>query len=219
MTPRVKVCGITRLEDALLAVEVGAAALGFVFYAPSPRKVSPEVAAEIVRALPPFVNTVGVFVQAGTAEMNRIVAHCKLDRVQLHGGEPFAQLAELNRPGYRAFRPRSEAEVATMTREPDGCVLLDTYSPELYGGTGRSFDWAWARRIGAGRRLILAGGLTPQNVNAAVSAVEPWGLDVSSAIEAAPGIKDHAMLRAFFRALRDGTPSHATNEVQHAGTT
>ncbi|MBI3991905.1 MAG: phosphoribosylanthranilate isomerase, partial [Candidatus Lambdaproteobacteria bacterium] len=184
MTPRVKVCGITRLDDALLAVELGAAALGFVFYGPSPRKVSPEAAAEIVRALPPFVTTVGVFVQAGTAEMNRIVERCGLDRVQLHGGEPLAQLAELARPGYRAFRPRSEAEVAAMTREPDACVLLDTYSPELFGGTGRRFDWDWARRIGTGRRVILAGGLTPHNVNEAVRAVEPWGLDVSSSVEA-----------------------------------
>lgn len=206
MSVRVKVCGITNLEDALLAEACGAAALGFIFHPPSPRSVSPEAAAEIVRALHPMTTTVGVFV-AGDAEdmaghINAVAAQCRLDRVQVHGGAPHALLAALERPAYRALTLRSEADVAAAEAAPDATLLLDTYDQVLAGGTGRTGNWAWARRVAATRRVILSGGLRPENVAAALAAVRPAAVDASSGLEAAPGRKDAERVRAFFRAVR-----------------
>ena len=147
MNPRVKVCGNTRLEDAMTAVECGAEALGFVFWAPSSRAADPQVVAGIVPQLPPFVTTVAVFVNEAVETMNRIVAHCRLDRVQLHGQEPFELLARLDRPAYRALKPRSESELEAVLATPDRTLLLDTFDPVLPGGTGRPSNWAWARRV------------------------------------------------------------------------
>lgn len=218
-TPLVKVCGITRLADARVALDCGAAALGFVFYPPSPRKIAPEAAAELIAQLPPFVTTVGVFVNETADEMNRIARLCRLDRLQLHGEEPHALLAALERPAYRAFRPRSDAEAAALDGEPDGTLLLDTFQEGLYGGTGRSFDWAWAARMARRRRVILAGGLTADNVGAAVAAVRPYGLDVSSSMEAAPGIKDPARITAFFQALAELPGRTSPQGATHASAT
>jgi len=197
----VKVCGITRPQDAHEALRWGARALGFVFYPRSPRYVAPADAAAIVRGLPPFVTTVGVFVDAAPAEMNRIAGTVGLDRLQLHGSEPHAMLAELARPGYRAFRLREAADAEAVRAAPDGVVLLDAYVEGLYGGTGRTFDWRWARELARTRTVILSGGLTADNVAAAVEAVAPAALDVSSGVEAAPGRKSPEKLAAFFTAL------------------
>jgi phosphoribosylanthranilate isomerase len=214
----VKICGITRPEDAQLAVSLGAAAIGFIFYRPSPRYVTPERAAEIVRVLPPFVTTVGVFVDEPVDAMNAIAERCRLDRIQLHGHEPHETLARLNRRGYRAFRLQQPAEVDAVIAAPDRAVLLDTYQPDLYGGTGRPFDWSWARRLAErlgeqDRRVILAGGLTPDTVPAALREVRPHALDISSGVEAAPGVKDEHKLRALFRAL----DAAQANEPQRSG--
>lgn len=217
--PRVKVCGITRLADARVALDCGASALGFVFYAPSPRKISPDAAAELIAALPPYVTTVGVFVNETAPEMNRIARLCRLDRLQLHGEEPFSLLNELERPGYRAFRPRSDAEAAALADEPDEIMLLDTFHEGLYGGTGQAFNWDWAARLARQRRIILAGGLTADNVGAAVAAVGPYGLDVSSSMEATPGIKDAARITAFFQALAQPPGSTPQRGATHASAT
>jgi phosphoribosylanthranilate isomerase len=202
----VKICGITRPEDARLAVELGAAALGFIFYKPSPRYVDPERAAAIVRTLPPFVTAVGVFVQATAAEMNAIAERSRLDRIQLHGDEPYELLQRLSRPAYRAFRLKEPGDVRAVEAAPDADVLLDTFMPDRFGGTGRAFDWTWARGLVErlalqGRRVILAGGLTPETVGQALREVRPHALDISSGVEAEPGIKDESKLRALFRAL------------------
>jgi phosphoribosylanthranilate isomerase len=202
----VKVCGITRPEDAELAVELGAAALGFIFYRPSPRYVAPERVAAIVRGLPPYVTTVGVFVKEQPAAMNAIAELARLDRIQLHGDEPYAWVEGLSRPAYRAFRLKEAADVKAVEEAPDRQVLLDTYLPGQYGGTGRAFDWSWARGLverlaRQGRRVILAGGLTPGSVAEALREVRPHALDISSGVEAEPGVKDEQKLRALFRAL------------------
>jgi phosphoribosylanthranilate isomerase len=217
----VKICGITRLEDALAAVGCGAQALGFIFWPESPRYVAPEAAARIVAGLPPFVVTVGVFVAAPLEEINAVAERCRLDRIQLHGGEPFELLARLARPGYRVFRPRDAAELAAVEAAPDRTVHLDTYHPELYGGTGHAADWAGARRLAealgrAGRRVILSGGLTPENIAQAVQAVRPHALDVSSGVEAAPGSKDPAKIAALFRALSGAEPNLTPRSGAHA---
>ncbi len=202
MSVPVKVCGITRLEDARAAIAEGAQALGFNFYAPSPRYLTPEHAAEIISALPPFVVTVGVFVQERVEEMNRIAALCGLDRIQLHGGEEATVAAALVRPAYRAFRLKEPGDLAAVEAAPEGTVLLDTFDPHVFGGTGRPFNWEWARRIAQNRQVILAGGLNPENVAQAVAEAQPAAVDVSSGVEAAPGVKDAARLADFFRALQ-----------------
>ncbi len=212
----VKICGITRLEDARLAVQHGARALGFIFWPSSPRCVAPEVAARIVAELPPFVVTVGVFVQQPLDEMNAIARRCRLDRIQLHGGEPVATVAALERPAWRVFRLNSEADAAAVLAAPDRLVHLDTFHERLVGGTGRAFNWDWARRVAAAKPVILSGGITPENAAEAVRTVQPAALDVSSGVEAAPGIKDPIKLAALFRALAGTPPSASPWSADHA---
>ncbi|MCZ6645014.1 MAG: phosphoribosylanthranilate isomerase [SAR324 cluster bacterium] len=210
MSLPIKVCGITRLEDAQAAIACGAQALGFIFHKPSPRYVTPEQARGIIAELPPFVVNAGVFVGESAQEMNRIAALCALDRIQLHGGEAAETLQAVERPAYRAFRLKEEGDVAAVEAAPDQTVLLDTFDPDQYGGTGRAFNWEWARRIGKTRRVILAGGLNPENVARALATAQPAALDVSTGVEAAPGIKDAERLASFFTAVKGhnfSTPS------------
>jgi phosphoribosylanthranilate isomerase len=200
----VKICGITNEADAAAAVAAGADALGFVFHPASPRHVAAAVVSQIVRRLPAPVLAVGVFVNATAEEVRRIAVACGLGAVQLHGEEPpelCAALAPLKL--WKAFRLRDEASLTTLPRYPVDAWLLDAYSAKAPGGTGERFDWELAVRAKAlGRPIVLAGGLTPDNVAAAVRQVQPWGVDVSSGVEAAPGQKDHARVRAFVQAVR-----------------
>ena len=200
----VKVCGITRVEDGLAAISAGAAALGFIFYPPSPRYVTPETAARLMEALPRDVPKVGVFVGAPAIEINSVAALCGLDWVQLHGGEPASLMTALERPAYRAFRLKEEADKQAVAISEDSLVLLDTFDPDHYGGTGRPFNWAWAHDLCQGRTVILAGGITPENAMRAVQSTAPAALDISSGVEQKPGIKDAAKLAAFFNVLREG---------------
>jgi phosphoribosylanthranilate isomerase len=216
VTLRVKVCGNTRLEDAMTAVDLGADALGFVFYRPSPRAADPAEAAKIVRELPPFVVTVGVFVNESVETMNEIVERCRLDRIQLHGQEPFETIARLTRPAYRARKLRSREELDALRAEPDETVLLDTPDSGLHGGTGRTFDWTWAREAGRHKRVILAGGLNAENVARAVEQARPAAVDVSSSLESRPGIKDPRKIEAFFRALRGAEGYFSPTSEPHA---
>lgn len=200
MRPRVKICGITRVEDALLAEELGADAIGMIFYPKSPRSVTPRAAAEICAALGPLTTRVGVFVNETAGRINAIAEECGLDRIQLHGDEPYAMLAGLNRPGYRAFRVREDTDLAALAAEPDRVLLLDPHHPN-YGGTGQRVDWELARQAARQRPIILAGSLGPDNVVEAARTVRPHGLDASSALEAEPGRKDHGKMNAYFNAL------------------
>ncbi|HKI98140.1 MAG TPA: phosphoribosylanthranilate isomerase [bacterium] len=202
MSLRVKVCGLTSLEDAKLAEACGAHALGFIFYAPSPRCAEPAEVARIVADLHPYTLKVGVFVGESVERMNELAEQCRLDRIQLHGGEPYETLARLNRPGYRAFKLKDEADLAAAREAPDTTLMLDTYDPALQGGTGRPANWEWARSLGETRRVILAGGLSAENIAAALRTARPAGVDVSSSLEAAPGRKDAHKVEAFFAALR-----------------
>jgi phosphoribosylanthranilate isomerase len=216
MTPRVKVCGNTRLEDAMTALDCGADALGFIFYAPSPRAADPAIAAGIVRQLPAFVTTVGVFVNETVERMNAIAETCRLDRIQLHGQEPYELLARLVRPAYRARKLRGVEDLEALLSEPDRTVLLDTFDTGLHGGTGRTFDWSWAREAARHKRVILAGGLNAGNVARAVQAARPYAVDVSSALEASPGIKDPHKIEAFFRALHGVSSGLSPSSHVHA---
>lgn len=199
MSLRIKICGITSLEDALAAAEAGADALGFVF-APSPRQVTPERAREIIRELPPFITTVGLVVNQ---DPRPILETCALDVVQFHGDETPEQVAALEHRCYRAFRVRSEADLERLPRFRCSAYLLDAYVPGVAGGTGHRFPWELAERAKRyGRPVIVAGGLTPENVAQCVTTTRPYGVDVSSGVEAEPGKKDAARVRAFIEEAR-----------------
>jgi phosphoribosylanthranilate isomerase len=194
MSMRVKICGLTNLEDALAAVAAGADALGFVF-ARSPRQVTPEQAREMVRRLPPLVATVGVFVDTPLEEVASLKAWCGLDWVQLHGHNDPTTLA--------ALAPRVIKVLAMEGQVPDpqaypGCqLLMDTAVGGKSGGTGKTFDWSLAQDLARQRPVILAGGLNPANVALAIDIVKPFAVDVSSGVESEPGRKDHAQIRSF----------------------
>lgn len=203
MTTRVKICGITSLNDAMAAVEAGASALGFVFYEPSPRYVSPESAGEIIRQLPPFVTTVGLFVNAAADTVAEVVQQTGIDLLQFHGDEPEVFCRGFDRPYIKAFRVRPELDVAEQIAHYPSArgVLLDAYRPGVPGGTGEVFDWALIPpELASG--IILAGGLSAENVAQAIERVAPYAVDVSGGVEAAPGRKDAARINAFMAAVK-----------------
>ena len=201
---RIKICGITRVEDAVAAIAAGADALGFIFVESSPRHITPAAAAAIIRSLPPFVAKVGVFVNASAAVIRDTAAFCGLDTLQFHGDESpafcqaFAPLKTI-----KAFRPASRAALPEWQRYATDAWLLDSAVPGQFGGTGQVADWDLARAAARLERpLILAGGLNPENVTEAIRQVQPYAVDVSSGVEARPGEKDPAKLRAFLAAAR-----------------
>jgi phosphoribosylanthranilate isomerase len=210
MRTRVKICGITRVEDAELAVELGASALGFNFYRDSPRYITPDTARQIIRrAVPPLVTAVGVFADEADAEKVMAVAReAGVNAIQLHGPQfpSFDNGFRWHYPVIRAmavddnFKPEGLRDLA---QDGAGAIMLDAYHPVLKGGTGRTIDWAKAREATKYCRVILAGGLTPENVGEAIRQVRPFAVDVASGVEAAPGVKDASKLRAFFAAVRE----------------
>ena len=196
---KVKICGITTVEDALLAVDAGADALGLVFFEKSPRFVTQERAAEIIRALPPFIQVVGLFVNAPLEHVNTVAARCNLDIVQLHGHESPACCNAVNRRVIKGFRVKNITSLDHMDEYRVAGYLLDAYSPKAFGGTGLTFNWETAVIAKKFGPIILAGGLTPENVSQAIEQVGPYAVDVSSGVEAEPGRKDPAKVREFVR--------------------
>lgn len=205
MRARIKVCGLTSVADARAAAEAGADAVGLVFWPHSPRAVTAAAAREIAAGLPPFVARVGVFVDASAAEMGRLADEVGLDVLQLHGQEPLAILAGLPRRALKAVQVESEEQLAQALAWAEGGagLLVDARGGSAPGGTGRTCDWSWARRLRERAPFVaLAGGLTPENVGAALASVAPHALDVSSGVESAPGHKDPRRLRDFVAAVR-----------------
>ena len=195
----VKICGITRLEDAEAAVAAGASAIGFIFWPNSPRFVEPHRARKIAAALPPFVTTVGVFVNQPLEYVNGVARLVGVGAVQLHGDETPEFAASVAAPVIKALSVGADVRLWRSRVR----LLLDVHDPVARGGTGRTIDWAAAADLAAQRDILLAGGLTPDNVADAVARVRPFGIDVSSGVERAPGIKDHQRLRALFEAMDD----------------
>lgn len=193
----IKICGITRLEDALAACDAGADALGFIFYSPSPRYVHPEQARTIIQSLPSAVCKVGVFVNLPPEEILQISSFCGIDLIQLHGDEDPEYCRKL--PGHRLIKALSSpGSLHAASSYPVKAILIDSRGPSLYGGTGITADWDLAARVKASApdiSLILAGGLNPGNAPDAISAVRPDALDFNSGIESAPGRKDPAKLK------------------------
>jgi phosphoribosylanthranilate isomerase len=201
---KVKVCGMTSLKDALVAVEEGADAVGFIFYKKSPRSVTMKTVREIVLELPPFVDTVGVFVDETAEQINKIADYCNLDIIQLHGDESPTFCKKIRRRVIKAFRVKDMQSVKKLSSFQVSGFLLDTFSENLHGGTGKVFDWNLAlpaKKIGP---VIMAGGLTPNNVQQAIRQVRPYGVDVCSGVESEPGIKDHKKIRAFLKNAKAG---------------
>jgi phosphoribosylanthranilate isomerase len=206
MNVRVKICGITSQADALAAVEAGADALGFMFYEQSPRFVSPRIVAEIVPQLPPFLARVGVFVNPTEEAVRRAVLACALDTLQFHGDEPPEFCRRFGVKVIKAFRVDDAASLQALPAYRTDAWLLDSCVPGLLGGTGAKFNWdlaVEAKRLG--RPIILAGGLTPENIGEAVRRVQPYAVDVSSGVEMTPGRKDPARMRAFVQAAKATT--------------
>ncbi|GAB1616256.1 phosphoribosylanthranilate isomerase [Pseudomonas sp. NGC7] len=200
---RSKICGITRIEDALAAAEAGADAIGFVFYAKSPRAVDVRQARAIIAELPPFVTTVGLFVNASRCELNEILEVVPLDLLQFHGDETPQDCEGFHRPWIKALRVRPGDDLEAACRLYAGAcgILLDTYVPGVPGGTGEAFDWSLVpARLS--KPIILAGGLDAQNVGRAIAQVRPYAVDVSGGVEQAKGIKDAAKIEAFMRAVK-----------------
>lgn len=203
---KVKICGITNAEDASVAVAAGADALGFIFYEKSPRYVVPAVAARIIAGLPPLVTAVGVFVNEGLATVRSIMDTCGLAVAQLHGNEDAAYCRELSRPAMKALRLKDRSSFLSLAEYQGRAgvrgFVIDTFSEMAYGGTGQVADWRLASEAAKTASILLAGGLTPDNVADAIRAVRPYGVDVSSGVESVPGRKDHEKVRAFIGAVR-----------------
>jgi phosphoribosylanthranilate isomerase len=222
---KVKICGITNIDDARAALAAGADMLGFNFYPKSPRYIAPERACEIATQIrsngqqPLFV---GVFVNSPLGEIRSILEIARVDLAQLHGDEPVKVLEHLNGRGFKALRPTSEqeAEVDAEWFAPYGpnapALLIDAYRKDQYGGTGHTADWSIATKLAQQYPILLAGGLTPENVAAAIRQVRPWGVDVASGVEVSPGKKDAEKMRLFVERCHGGNGWAANRRMNNA---
>lgn len=204
MSTAVKICGITRIEDALAAAHAGAHAIGLVFYKPSPRYIEPDAAALIVRALPPFVTPVALFVDAPEIEVRSVCASVGAQLIQFHGSEDPQYCAQFNLPYMKAVRVRRGVDLLQYARSfhHARALLLDAFQEGLQGGTGATFDWALIPSP-LPLPIVLSGGLNAENVGEAVARVRPWAVDVSSGVESGKGIKDAAKIAAFISEVRN----------------
>ncbi len=204
MTTAVKICGITRIEDALAAARCGAHAIGLVFYRPSPRYVAPDRAGEIIRALPPFVTAVGLFVDAPAREVRVVLAQAPVQLLQFHGAESPAFCRQFGLPYIKAVRVKGGTDLLQYARDHHDAkaLLLDAFVDGAHGGTGTAFDWSLIPHT-LPLPIVLSGGLNAENVTEAIRKVRPWAVDVSSGVEAAKGIKDAAKIAAFMSGVRD----------------
>ncbi|MGA2869640.1 MAG: phosphoribosylanthranilate isomerase [Verrucomicrobiota bacterium] len=203
MKTRVKICGITNVADGLAAAEAGADMIGLMFYESSPRHITLARAAEISRALPPFLMRVGVFVNAPADFVLRAISECNLTMLQFHGDETSDFCTQFGLMNMKAIRVRDAGSLIQLENYQTDAFLLDAHSKNGLGGTGKKFNWELAVEAQKfGKPIFLAGGLTPENVADAVRMVHPFGVDVSSGVESAPGIKDHAKVKAFITAAK-----------------
>ena len=199
---RVKICGITNLHDAEIAVDAGTDAIGMVFYPQSPRSISTSDAREIVDRMPPFVTTVGLFVNSSAQQVNEVLSAASLDLLQFHGDEDEEFCKHFKRPYIKAVRVQADTDLHRLCQQYASAkgLLVDSYKPGIPGGTGETFDWAMIPRD-LPLPLVLAGGLNAENVNAALVSVKPWAVDVSSGVELSPGVKDSAKISEFMHAV------------------
>ena len=203
--PKIKICGITNYEDAAMAVDLGVDALGFIF-APSPRKVEPEKARAIIKNLPPFIKTVGVFVNENLNKIMETIEYCGIDNIQLHGDESPEICESLMPRSIKALRIKDDCNIIEYEpyKEKVRAFLLDTYSKKAAGGTGKTFNWDIAVKMKAlDVPIILAGGIKPSNIKEAIKKVNPYGLDIGSSVEEKPGKKDHLKMKELFKRINN----------------
>ncbi|NLG17598.1 MAG: phosphoribosylanthranilate isomerase [Fibrobacter sp.] len=204
MSIRVKICGITRYEDARIAVSLGVDALGFIFHEGSPRNIKPSAAREITSQLPPFVSRVGVFVNQDLRTVVSIAQAAGIDTIQLHGSESPELCSQLPYPVIKAFSIRADSDLSLLQTYKTAGFLLDTWHQQMYGGTGSTFDWQIAQRACSQfDNIILAGGLNPANLEEALSSVHPFGIDLNSGVEVKPGIKNPVKMREAIRIVKN----------------
>lgn len=198
MITKVKFCGITNLQDAISAAELGADALGFVFYPKSPRFISPKNAKEIIKKLPPFISMVGLFVNQSKSEVEEVIKGCPLNLLQFHGDENEAFCKQYNLPYIKAISMKSDVDLLKCVQEYNSAkaLLLDTFSKDARGGSGEVFDWKMIPPNTL-KPIIVAGGLTPDNVQTLLEVISPYGVDVSSGIEINKGLKDYKLMKKF----------------------
>jgi phosphoribosylanthranilate isomerase len=201
---KIKICGITNMEDAQAAADYGADALGFIFYKESKRYVDPEVAKSIVSALPPFITTVGVFVNHDLGEISRIKETTGIQVAQLHGDETPEFASSLPIEVIKVIRVKDKSDLDKVAQYSGQAILFDTYSDKEYGGTGESFDWKILNNLSSEKKVVLSGGLNPENVLEAIQIVRPYAVDVSSGVEDTPGKKDHTKIKKFIEAIKNG---------------
>lgn len=203
MNTRVKICGITRRQDAEYAAKIGVDAIGLVFYEPSPRYVSAQQAQQIIQQLPPFLTTVGLFVNAEPDFVRQCLSQVSLDVLQFHGDESAGYCEQFSKPYLKALRMREETDLQIEAERyrSASALLLDSYQPGIPGGTGMTFDWSMIKQIEM--PIILAGGLDVSNVAEAINTVRPYGVDVSGGVESAKGIKNNDKMNAFVQEVRD----------------
>lgn len=199
---KVKICGITNLEDALAAAEAGADALGFIFYPESPRFIEPGEVRNIISKLPVFITTVGVFVDESEEMIRRIIRESGVQTLQFHGAESPLLCTRFREKVIKAVKVKDAESINSMRMYSLDTFLLDTYHEEMRGGTGRTFDWKIAVKAKEYGLIILSGGLTPSNVGELITRVQPYGVDVSSGVEISPGKKDHRKIREFMKEVR-----------------
>ena len=199
---KVKICGMTNLKDVKVAVDGGVDAVGFIFYKKSPRSVTMQAVRKIVLELPPFVDSVGVFVNETAEQINKIADRCNLDRVQLHGNESPTFCKKIRRRVIKAIRVKDIQSLKKLSDYPVSSFLLDTFSEDQYGGTGKVFDWNLAYPAKRYGPIILAGGLTPNNVRQAIQRILPYWVDVCSGVESQPGIKYHKKMQIFLKNVK-----------------
>jgi phosphoribosylanthranilate isomerase len=202
MITKVKICGITRREDAEAACNEGAAAIGFIFVRTSPRYIEPDDAKEIIRSLPPFVTPVGVIAETSRPEALALIAKSGVRCLQLHGDEAIGDFKDLPIPSYKVFRVSSQFKLERLKGLKANAFMLDTFVEGKLGGTGKTFDWNIALQAKQYGRVILSGGINPQNVGDAIRRVGPYAIDVSSGVEQSAGVKDHEKIRSLFEAIR-----------------
>jgi phosphoribosylanthranilate isomerase len=203
MIPFVKICGITNPDDAFAACDLGADMLGFIFYARSPRYITPVTASIIIGSLPTSIQPVGVFVNQPLREIQQIIDHTGIQIVQLHGSEPPEAYEFGDVRVWKAVRPVDDNDISLLERYTADAFLVDTFDKELFGGTGRTGNWNFAREAAQKYTIILSGGLNPDNINEAIATVQPAGVDINSGVEAEPGKKDHRKLKDLFNVLHD----------------
>jgi len=200
---KVKVCGITNLEDAIKSIELGADALGFIFYKKSKRYITPGKAKRIIKELPPFVSKVGVFVNSSLDDIVKISNTTGISAIQLHGDESQAFCNRLKLPVIKTIRVKDRINKQSVESFQAQAILFDTYKDNEYGGTGISFDWRIISKSRINNNIILSGGLNPDNVAKAVNIVKPYAVDVSSGVEKEPGVKDHRKIKKFIEAVKN----------------